>query len=402
MHVTDPNRQNLTAVRARAALPLLGEPPARGMEALARPLASLDDAVIAAQGGVILAVEPYGDYMRRPGVPAPRDLGDVLLAPGLVNCHTHLEISHMAGKTHLGDGFVPWLQSLIALDRNPPEDARASLHEALRVMGACGTAAVGDISSRASPAVLGAAEDVGIAARVFCEVIGGATETACRAESLAASNPAFSLAGHAFYTTPGEAVARAHAWCATHARPFSLHLAEHADEVECLRDGKGALFDMVGKFLPSGWRAPGVSPVRHAASLGVLAPGTLAVHCVQCDKKDVAILADSGAAVCLCPRSNAAISVGEAPARSFAEQGILLGLGTDSLASNADLNVWHEAEFFWEKNTLPPNALLRMATINGAAILGLADRAGRLEKGRPFAYSVFPGHVLSSFHCAAG
>lgn len=387
----------IIAVRARSVVPLADEAPARGMEALTRPLAWVDDGVVAARGGRILAVEPHAEYMRRPGVPAPRDLGDVLLTPGLVNCHTHLEISHMRGKTQLGMGVVPWLKSLIALDRNPPGDTFPSLREALNSMAAYGTASVGDISSRMPGAVLEALRDVGLAARVFCEVIGGSGESADQAEALAASDPGFSLAGHAFYTTPGGAIARAHAWCAARSRPFSLHLAEHADEVECLRDGKGPLHDMVKHLLPTGWRAPGLSPVKYAASFGLLAPGTLAVHCVQCGEEDIATLADSGAAVCLCPRSNAAINVGEAPARAFAERGVLLGLGTDSLASNADLCVWNEAEFFLKKSIFPANALLRMATVNGAAILGLPGRTGRLEKDGPFCYRVFPSDAISFF-----
>lgn len=387
----------ITAVRARTVIPLAGESPAKGMAALTQPLVRMDDGVVAARNGRILAVEPYGEYTRRTGIPAPRDLGDVLLTPGLVNCHTHLELSHMAGKTRLGQGFVPWLRSLVAIDTNQSEDLSAPLHKAVRSMAANGTLAVGDISSRIPRAVLDAAEHAGLAARIFREVIGGSDETLARAESQAASDPAFSLAGHAFYTTPGETVAKARAWCAAHSRPFSLHLAEHADEMECLRDGKGPLRDMAAKLMPPGWRAPGVSPVKYAASLGVLAPGTLAVHCVLCDNEDIDILAGSGAAVCLCPRSNAAINVGEAPARAFAESGILLGLGTDSLASNTDLCVWHEADFFLKKNIFPANALLRMATVNGAAILGLPGLAGRLEKEAPFWYRVFPSEMSSFF-----
>ena len=149
--------------------------------------------------------------------------------------------------------------------------------------------------------------------------------------------------------------------------------------------------------MPSSWRAPGKTPVRYAASLGLLGPGTLAVHCVHCDAADIETLAGSGAAICLCPRSNAAINVGEAPVTSFAEKGILLCLGTDSLASNADLDVWREAEFFLKKNLLPAKALLRMATVNGASVLGLGDRVGRLEKGMQFCYRAFPSEMSALF-----
>ena len=390
------------AVRARAVLPLAGETPARGMEALAAPLECLDDSVIVARNGIIVAVESYAAFSRRPGLPkdlAVRDLGDAVLVPGLVNCHTHLEISHMAGKTVLGEGFTPWVASLVALDRNPPASAEADLCAAVSSMAASGTALAGDISSRMPETVLHTARAHGLETRVFHEIIGHAPDAVSTAAAAAGTDPAFSLAGHAFYTTPGKAMVAAKAWCAEQGRPFSLHLAEHEDEVQCLRDGSGKLYDRLReRVLPASWKHPGVSPVEYAASLHLLSPGTLAVHCVQCDAADIATLADSGAAVCLCPRSNAAINVGEAPAKTFADKGVLLALGTDSLASNADLDVWNEAEYFLKKNVFPAKALLRMATVNGAAVLGFSHRLGRLEKGMRFWYRAFPSEVFALLH----
>ena len=371
------------------------------MNALVRPPARIDDGVILARDGIILTVEPYKDYARRPGALPPaaiRDLGDVLLVPGLVNCHTHLEISHMAGKTVCGKGFADWVASLVALDVKRPDSVGDALREAVLSLVACGTAGVGDISSREPLAVLATTQDNGIEARIFHEIIGHAETSVTDAIVTATKKTSFSLAGHAFYTTPGEAMVRAKHWCDAAGRPFSLHLAEHQDETQCLRDGSGRLYEQLRqRILPPSWRAPGTSPVQYAASLGLLTSGTLAVHCVQCDEADIAALAAGSAAVCLCPRSNACIAVGEAPAAAFAARGIPLCLGTDSLASNADLDVWKEAEYFLKKNILPANALLRMATVNGAGILGLSNRVGRLEKGMRFCYKAFPNEMSSLF-----
>lgn len=399
----------LSAVRARTVLTLAGEKPARGREALSRPFSLLDDGVIVARDGIIQAVEPYRAYCRRSGSLPPHvlhDLGDVLVTPGLVNCHTHLEISHMADKTVLGQGFYAWLKSLVALDKAVTETApeaalqtsAACLRAAARSLAEAGCASVGDISSRMPSVVLEALRAAGLEARVFCEIIGHRPQAACAAEAIAGTDPAFSLAGHAFYTTPGEAMAQAKSWCMEHSRPFSLHLAEHEDETLFLAGEQGEFNDLLRRsVVPSSWRAPGISPVRHAASFGLLGPGTLAVHCVHCDDAEVTILAESGSAVCLCPRSNGRIKVGDAPAAAFADKGALLCLGTDSLASNTDLDVWHEAEFFLKKNILPANALLRMATVNGAAILGMSDRVGRLEKEQRFCYKTFPSEMTALF-----
>ena len=392
-----------SAVRARAVMPLASEQPAKRMDELSRPLAILDDGLILSRDNTILAVESYKDYCRRPDALPPnhiRDLGDVLLTPGLVNCHTHLEISHMAGKTVPGKGFFEWVASLVALDRNPPSPPliEQALSNAVASLAACGTAAVGDIASRIPRTVLRQTVSHGIASRIFCEVIGHEDAALTNAMHTAQEDTAFSLAGHALYTTPGKLVARAHQWSAAQGRPFSLHLAEHEDETRCLRDGSGKLHDLLReRVIPADWPTPGLPPVQLAASFGLLSPGTLAVHCVQCNQDDIAALATGHTAVCLCPRSNAYIAVGEAPARALAEAGVLLCLGTDSLASNTDLDVWKEAEYFLEKGILPAKALLRMATVNGARILGLSDHVGRLEKGLRFCYKTFPSEMVSLF-----
>lgn len=419
----------ILAVRAGTVLPLAGERPARGMDALCAPLARIRDGVVAARDGMILAVEPYKDFVRRANLPQCelRDLGDVILAPGLVNCHTHLELSHMSGKTLTGQGFGKWVASLVALDRpGPSPDAvNAAMTAAMADMVRHGTAMAGDISSRTPGGVLEAGEKTGLGLRVFLEIFGhgpsgpsgptdpnesagsagstgltGSAGSAGRTPLLPFAETAltdirFSLAGHALYSTSFDLMRRARDWCAANSRPFGMHLAEHADEMECLLTGTGAFCDVLReRVLPETWRAPGKRPVPLADEAGLLAPGTLAVHCVHCDHTDIEILAASGAAVCLCPRSNALIGVGgEAPARAFAEAGALLVLGTDSLASNTDCNVWNEADYFLQKNTLPANALLRMATVNGAAVLGCLREFGVLERGRRFCYRVFPSEL---------
>ena len=114
----------------------------------------------------------------------------------------------------------------------------------------------------------------------------------------------------------------------------------------------------------------------------------------------MALLASSGATVCLCPRSNDYIGVGEAPVRRYLEAGAFLILGTDSLASNDDLNIWHESEYFLQKNLVPPNALLRMATVNGASAAMLSGDIGSLETGKQFCYSAFPRDADTLFRLA--
>ena len=139
------------------------------------------------------------------------------------------------------------------------------------------------------------------------------------------------------------------------------------------------------------WRAPGLRPLAYALRLGLLCAGTLAVHGVQLDQQEVEVLAASGAALCLCPRSNRRLDVGLAPVRELMESGCLLCLGTDGLTSNRDLDVRQEAAWLRETLDVPPEALVRLLTVNGVAALNLqASGAGRLEPGAPADFCVLP------------
>lgn len=446
----------LIAVRARRVIPLAGEGPSRDPRDLFSPPRVLDDHVVVIRGvfldgaarvlplvlaglrgGVIEAVEPMDAFRRRADVPLA-DLGDVTLIPGVVNCHTHLELSHLAGRTVLGGGFVPWVKSLLSLTgagagaETPPETRAAALADAAHQLAACHTAHVGDITAVAPAAVRRALQAASIGCSHFAEVFGyrfatpggepaAPADTAAlwpqaMAELLADDvmvdvegdaeggakggpgapfpvHPDAALAGHALYSTHPVALAAARRWCERNHRVFSMHLAEHPDEVEFLTTGRGALADLLAvRVLPPGFAAPGMRPVPYAAELGLLDEGTLAVHCVQLDAADIRLLAESGAHVCLCPRSNAAIGVGAAPARALAEAGAPLCLGTDSLASNHHLDLWNEARALRDLHAgqdLPPAALLRLLTAGGASALGRGD-IGVIAPGRRARLALLP------------
>ena len=428
------------AFRAKTIITLAGEGPAYSLKELEAPLHVLDDGVVVVENGIIIEVEPYAAFKRRRAAQfSLTDLGDVTLAPGLINAHCHLELSHLSGKTVAGKGFVPWLQSLVPLASAPvaPEVLQSALFLAVEQLRQSGTAHVGDVGSR-NPALVAEAMRSENAMEItqkirnsteyclsgpaqigvthFLEAFGfgppaldaaqsdGTNSTAVLPPELAANGycpqaasslpvdryPHCAVAGHALYSTSPEAMRAAYSWCCEHNRPFSMHLAEHEEEIDCLCHGKGSLYDMLrSRILPSGWTAPGIGPVAYAHRLGLLGPRTLAVHCVHCAPADIALLAQSKTSVCLCPRSNAFITVGTAPATAMAKSGILLCLGTDSLASNDDVDLRNDmltAQELWE---FSPRATLRMATVNGAHALGLAH-LGTLEPGKAAVFSCIP------------
>lgn len=396
------------AFRARSLFSLAGEGPARGAGLLA-PLARVDDAVLLTRGGFVEALGPWKGA-RLPVGTLVQDLGDACLMPACTNAHTHVQLSWLAGRTLWGRGFAAWLTSLIPqvvapVESGEAERRRDAIALACATLAECGTHRLGDVGGSAPGAltdVREACDAAGLEVRQFCEWFGFAPPLVdeerpwpprCRAEigADAELEAACAPGGHALYSTAPEILQAAREWCARTGRVFSFHLAESPEETELLTQGTGPLrATYEGTVLPAGWRAPGLRPAAYALGLGLLGPGVLAVHGVQLNADEIAGLAASGAALCLCPRSNEHLGVGVAPVRQLMQSGALLCLGTDGLSSNSDLDVRNEALWLREHLDVPVRALVRMLTVNGAAALGFPAGAGTLAPGQPAAFAALP------------
>lgn len=398
------------AYRAKYCLSMAGEGLVRGPELL-RPLKVQHDMVLLTRGGVILELEPHSTFRAPVGV-VRRDLGEVCLMPALVNAHCHLQLSslHAQGQhpTLWGQGFVAWLRSLIPLLGIPLQ--HEDLAAAVDLMQACGIACVGDYTSHGLPAVAAALRARAMDAVHFCECFGfalpaGAEVSGADQESLSPWPPvvarlvreqpslrAMTLApaGHALYSTHPRLLQAALRHCQRQRLPFSLHLAESPEEDAALLHGSGPLVDLYAeRVLPADWKAPGLRPVEAAGLWGLLGPDSLAVHGVHCTRQDARLLAGSGTALCLCPRSNQVLQVGTAPVPLLIEEAVPLCLGTDGLTSCPDLNLWHDAQLLHREQGIPLPALVRMLTTNGAQCLK-KYHFGSLEKGKSSAFTLLP------------
>ncbi|WP_053062151.1 amidohydrolase family protein [Desulfovibrio sp. TomC] len=369
--------------------------------------APLEGPAVLLAGRRILAVGPKRAVLR--GFTGPvDDLGEAVLVPGLVNAHTHLELSHLAGASPVGLGFCAWVRWLMAEPQAglSAEALGQALAGAVAQAADTGTAAVIDVGNRAGPAVAQALRAAGLGGLVCQEYLGwrGQPPTALPPALAAAAGDgvAASASGHALYSTSPDRLRRAMAVCRDRAAPFCLHLAEHPGEVELLATGAGEFADLLrGRLLPKNWRAPGRTPVAEAKAQGLLGPGTLAVHAVHLTPDDVAILAASGTTVCLCPRSNARIGVGTADAPGLLAAGIPLALGTDSLASNDDLNLWNEVRALLAAHPgLPAQAILAALTTVPARLLGRETTLGRLAPGAVGGLAVIPPDLVDRLSLA--
>ncbi|MBQ9405287.1 MAG: amidohydrolase family protein [Desulfovibrio sp.] len=391
-------RHATQAIRAKTIITLAGETAARGKQLFA-PLRCLDNGVLLLRAGRVLDVLPFC-RARLPAGCALVDMGPVCLIPACVNAHVHLELTHLAGKTLWGQGFVSWLASLIPLLCLPPNVERMTA--ACQDMRRCGTLYVGNIAGSLPEGMAladAALHASGLHVNHFCEWFGFGAPYAdgrypwpprCRAYVLAKAARRAAPGGHALYSTGPDVLCAAHAYCMGQGLVFSFHLAESPEEHDLLTSGSGGLRQLYDRVvLPRDWTAPGLSPVAYAQHLGLLGPGTLAVHCVQVDATEVRTLAASQTAVCLCPRSNRNLGVGCPPLAAMLQEECLLCLGTDGLTSNDSLDVLHEALWLRETLDVPPQALIRMLTVNGASALRFCA-AGRLEAGGPASFCVLP------------
>ncbi len=387
-------------LRAKQLLTLAGERPAVG-EDLFAPMKKLENAALVVRDGLVADVLSRGNE-RWPAGAQTRDLGEVCLAPACVNAHTHLQLSHLRGRTVWRKGFVAWITNLIPLLAEPV-DADA-IEDACADVAATGTGYVGDISGSLQNGLAltdKSCREAGLNARHFCEWFGFASSASdakspwpARCREDITDNPDLQArcapAAHALYSTAPETLRAARRHCAQTGSVFTFHLAESPEETQLLTTGEGLLRDVYeGRVLPENWRAPGLRPLDYAEQLQLLGTGVLAVHGVQLRHKEIRRLAESGTALCLCPRSNYNLGLGDPPVNDLLENGVLLCLGTDSLASNADLDVRREALALREEMDVPPEALIRMLTINGAAALGI-ENAGQLTPGFPAAFCALP------------
>lgn len=337
-------------------------------------------AVVVRQGRIVEIIERPG-----PGLKA-QDLGDGLLLPGLINAHTHLELSGLAGLARPQGDFVDWLLELVATrPQQDPDQAAQATRGAVGQAAASGTVLVGDITNtgRAQEALAQAGMSVVHFFEALGPVMAEPPEPWLRWQDGRMEQSA--IAAHSPYSVPG--------WRITALKrragqaPFAVHVAESLAEVEFVA-GAGSEGERLRDFLTArgvareelGIRAQ--RPLAHLLALGVVDAHTLLVHGVQLNDQEVAQVAASGASLCICPRSNLGLTGSLAPVADLLSAGVNLALGTDSLASTDDLSLWGEmSALAAARPSVDPEDIFTMATAGGARALGVGDQFGELRPG---------------------
>ena len=371
---------------------------------------------VAVAAGRVLALGAIADMRaRHPG--AHRiDLTGHTLLPGLVNAHTHLELSDCTPGQPPPDGFTGWLVQMLTRTRIPNDQlAGRSEHGVRQGIAQClryGVTTVGDISRqchitrpilRKSPLrVISYGEVMAMAQRrsLLQSRLDSAADRACQSDRLR-----IGLTPHAPYSIEPDGYRACLQRAIADSLPLATHLAESNVEAEFLASHSGPLRDLWDAWLTWDAHVPRYAggPIRYARDLGLLDYPTLLAHVNYADDDELAILAAGRASVVYCPRTHAFFAHPPHRFRDMLARGINVAIGTDSCASSADLNLLDDLRLVHRLHPdFPMQILFAMATLNGAKALGLAHEVGSLTPGKAADILAFPTSVPDPLRAILG
>ncbi|HEV2827259.1 MAG TPA: amidohydrolase family protein [Pyrinomonadaceae bacterium] len=362
---------------------------------------AIEAGALAVEGQRIVAVGTRGALMTQFPEATVCDLGESAIIPGLVNAHSHLELTAMRGFLDQEENdFFAWLRklTLARLERMTADDLNISA-----AWGACeaaraGVTCVADASDSALQS-MNALRDVGLRGIVFQESFGPDPRLAAenfqklqdKIAALRGRETALVKCGvspHAPYTVCAPQLEMISRFALDERLPLMMHAAETEMEVQFLRDGTGPFADGL-RSRGIDWRAPGVSPIRYLSDHGVLETNPLLAHCIHIDEADMDTMEKTGTRVAHCPKSNSKLGHGVAPFAKLTQKRVAVGLGSDSVASNNTCDLLEEARFALllarslanNNHTLTCEDVLSAATSGGAHSLGLQNQIGELREG---------------------
>ncbi|MFV0445432.1 MAG: amidohydrolase family protein [Planctomycetaceae bacterium] len=329
------------------------------------------------------------------------NLGQVLIVPGLINAHTHLEFSDLAQPLAAGSPFPEWIRTVIQSRRQRSTNVEVAIQRGWEESQRAGVTAVGEIATEDATAdILARAGAAGI---VFREILGLQNEAVPRGlntarqwlqsdgnESAANAHCRHSIlqrgiSPHAPYSLHPALFQGLIELSVETRAPVAMHLAETPEELELLASHSGGLVDLLRSL--DLWRASCFDEFRRPLDyLRELArsPRALVIHGNYLTTEELDFVASQPQmSVVYCPRTHAAFGHTPHPWQAMQARGIRVILGTDSRASNPDLSLIRELQFLQQTFPQTPTAtLLKMVTSDAAEALGQSQLLGTLSPGK--------------------
>jgi len=355
------------------------------------------------QGEVVIQNGVIVDVRRRSGTRGGADVldfGEAMILPGLVNAHAHLELTVLRGAIE-DLPFFEWIRRLVELKRllSDSEWRDSALWGALEAASS-GVTTIADTSDSGTSAY--ALLQSGLRGRVYQEVFAVQPDQSVQKtlreledklqwlhRTTKGTLVEIGVAPHTLYTVRPDAMTTLRDYTREKGYPVCIHAAESTEEVALLHEGKGKFAIMYAER-GIAWETQGKHPIDILHGQGWLDSDTLLVHAVQTDSRHAELFATTAVALAHCPQSNAKLYNGVAPLSRWLQQGVKVGLGTDSVVSNNTLDMFVEMRsalmlqraVFGVDSCITARTAVEMATLGGARALGMAERIGTLEPGK--------------------
>lgn len=362
---------------------------------------AIADGAIAIEGKVIVGVGTQAELFQRYPEAERKSFGEAVILPGLINAHSHLELTAMRGfLDDVEADFFSWLKrlTLARLERMTADDLRVSATlgagEALRA----GVTYVADASDSAGES-MNALRDTGLRGTVYQESFGPDSKLAkenfaklcdkiAKLRSMQTSLARVGVSPHAPYTVSAQQLEMISEFALAEELPLMMHAAESVAERMLLAEGSGSFAEgFAGRGIK--WDPPALSSIKYLARHGILRTKPLLAHCINVDAEDLEIIATTQTSIAHCPKSNAKLGHGRAPFAEFLRRKLPVGLGSDSVASNNTCDLLEEARFALlvaregseQSLNLKAAEVLYAATVGGARAVGLEGQIGELCEG---------------------
>ena len=365
--------------------------------------APITDGAVAFENDTIRAVGERESIISKFPDAETENFGEAAILPGFVNAHSHLEITAMRGFLDEFDGdFYSWLITLTKTraEKLTDEDIKIAARFGALEAARAGVTCFGDIG-RFGRAGFEALKANGLRGILFQE-----TEfspgNASADEDFAKLNEKYlelkaeetalvrvGLSPHSPYTVSEKLFEKVAGYAIDENIKISTHVAESDEEQNLLISGDGFFLEIYRR-LGLEWCAPNCTPVEYLARIGVLEAKPLLAHCVKVSERDIELIAEAGARIAHCPKSNAKFGHGIAPFELFLDKKIRVGFGSDSMASNNNCDILEEARFATlvartrdaRQRFLSAEEIIETATLGGARALGMETETGTLEAGK--------------------
>lgn len=349
-----------------------------------------DGALLVDDHGRIAAIGPDHALPRPPNA-EEHHFADAALLPGLVNTHTHLELTGFAGMDDETD-FWEWIKRIIALKATrSEEDFFDAASAGIRQCWGAGVTTICDMGNTGS--VIAAMHELGASGIAHHEAFDMHTaETPVvmkafardldRLAQHATGRVRIGVSPHAPYTVSGPLYRAVSDLARAHGVPVGVHVAEVADESALLRDFTGIFADALRSRGVDHVSDEPISPIAWLDQHGVLGPRTLCAHAIHTDLPDTDIMVARGVAIAHCPRSNRHHHHADAPIARYVDRGLRIGIGTDSEVSVAPLDLIAEARQARLLTGWSDAETVRALTLGGAEALNIESDCGSLTAGK--------------------